>query len=92
MEIKKLVNFYSAFSDETRLKILLYLQNNEQNVTSIATELDLTISNTSHQLKYLKQMKLVKARKVGKYAFYSLDDEHVNAIIKYGIDHVNESE
>ncbi len=90
MEIKNLVNFYSAFSDETRLRILLYLQAEEQNVTNIATELNLTISNTSHQLKYLKKMKLVKSRKVGKYAYYSLDDEHVNSIIKCGIDHISE--
>lgn len=90
MEIKNLVNFYSAFSDETRLRILLYLQAEEQNVTNIATELNLTISNASHQLKYLKKMKLVKSRKVGKYAYYSLDDEHVNSIIKCGIDHISE--
>ncbi len=90
MNTQKLANLFAAFSDETRLKILIRLLDSEANVTEIATSCDLTISNTSHQLRYLKDTKLIKSRKEGKYVIYSLDDDHVKVIIEYGIEHINE--
>lgn len=87
---KNLANFFSTFSDETRIKILMLLLDGEATVGTIAEECGLTISNTSHQLRVLKDEKLVKARKEGKYNYYSLDDEHVKVILKFGIEHLSE--
>ncbi len=87
---KNLANFFSTFSDETRIKILMLLLEGEATVSVIATECDLTISNTSHQLKVLRDEKLVKSRKAGKYNYYSLDDDHVKIILQFGIDHLRE--
>ncbi len=86
----KLAQFFSLFSDGTRIKILTYLLEGESTVSSIATNCELSISNTSHQLRLLKDQKLVKARKEGKYNYYSLDDDHVRVIIEYGIEHLSE--
>ncbi|WOO89498.1 metalloregulator ArsR/SmtB family transcription factor [Mollicutes bacterium LVI A0078] len=86
----KLAEFFSLFSDGTRIKILTQLLDGEATVSSIAANCELTISNTSHQLRLLKDQKLVKARKEGKYNYYSLDDDHVRVIIEYGIEHLSE--
>lgn len=87
---QELADFFSTFGDETRIKILMVLLKKEATVSTLASECDLSISNTSHQLKILKNYKLVKFRKEGKYNFYSLDDQHVKIIIKYGIEHISE--
>lgn len=87
---EKLANFYSTFSDQTRIKILMLLLEGEQPVGEIASRCDLTISNTSHQLRLLKDQKLVKARKEGKYNYYGLDDDHVRIILEFGIEHLSE--
>lgn len=78
------------FGDETRLNILTKLLNGESIVSDIAKDCNLTISNTSHQLRTLREAKLVKARKEGKYSFYRLDDDHVKVILQYGIEHISE--
>lgn len=87
---EKLADFYSAFSDQTRIKILMLLLEGELPVGEIADRCDLSISNTSHQLSFLKDQKLVKARKQGKYNYYGLDDDHVRTILQFGIDHLSE--
>lgn len=86
----KLANFFSSFSDATRIKILMLLLEGETTVTDISNKCNLTISNTSHQLRSLRDEKLVKARREGKYIYYSLDDDHVRIIIEYGIEHLSE--
>lgn len=90
MDYQKLASFYQMFGDATRLKIIDFLLEQEANVTTIAQNTNLSISNVSHQLKDLKQQKLVKSRKEGRYIFYSLDDDHVEKIYKYGLEHINE--
>ncbi len=87
---KDLATFFSTFSDETRIKILMTLLDGEATVGEITTNCGLTISNTSHQLRTLREEKLVKSRKQGKYNYYSLDDDHVRVIIEYGIEHIKE--
>lgn len=87
---EKLAAFFSMFSDETRVKILMLLLEQETTVSMIAEQCGLTISNTSHQLRMLKDQKLVKVRKQGKYNYYSLDDDHVKIILQYGIEHLSE--
>ncbi len=86
----ELAKLFSVFSDETRIKILTLLLKGEAPVSEISEGCNLTVSNTSHQLKILRTHKLVKSRKEGKYKFYSLDDDHVRIIIQYGIEHLSE--
>lgn len=89
-KIEALAEFYKVFGDATRIKILLTLYEKELCVCDIATELNMTQSAISHQLKVLKQMKLVKNRREGKSIIYSLADSHVSTIIAQGREHIEE--
>lgn len=81
---------FKVFGDSTRIKILYTLFESELCVFDIAQLLNLTQSAVSHQLRILKDAKLVKFRREGKSIFYSLDDDHVRSIISLGMDHVEE--
>ena len=81
---------FKNFADSTRIRILYCLYNDEKNVTEICAELDMKQPAISHQLKILKQSKLIKNRRQGKTIYYSLDDEHVFNIINQGIKHIKE--
>jgi DNA-binding transcriptional ArsR family regulator len=83
-----LAELFRAFSDPSRLRIISALVNHELNVSTIAEVVGLTESATSHHLRGLRQMRLVRARKEGRQVFYSLLDEHVEALYKTGLDHV----
>lgn len=89
-EIIDMSIFFKALSDPTRLKIVLTISNGEICVNDIAAKIGMTKSAVSHQLSYLKQLRLIKSKKVGKEVFYSLDDDHVNLLIKSAWDHVTE--
>jgi ArsR family transcriptional regulator len=80
---------FKIFGDSTRIRILTALQKSELNVCDIASVLNMTKSAVSHQLRILRQAKLVKNRRVGKEIFYSLDDEHVHDIIEIAIAHLH---
>jgi len=84
-----LAELFSAFSDASRLKIISALVEGERNVSSIAEKAGLSESATSHHLRGLRQMKLVRARKVGRQVFYSLLDDHVNQIFQIGKEHIH---
>jgi ArsR family transcriptional regulator len=81
---------YKALGDPTRLRILFALDAAEMCVCDISALLEMTQSAISHQLRILKQARLVKSRKEGKMVFYSLSDLHVAAIIEQGLRHVHE--
>lgn len=85
-----LAELFKIFGDSTRIKILYELFDKELKVTEIARELGMNQSAISHQLRVLKQSKLVKNRREGKSVFYSLADDHVKIIIKQGMDHILE--
>ena len=85
-----LAELFKVFGDSTRIKILYSMFENELCVNDIARLLNLSQSSVSHQLRILKTSKLVKFRREGKSIFYSLDDEHVRAIISMGMEHVEE--
>lgn len=85
-----LAELFKVFGDSTRIKILYSLFETELCVYDIARLLNLSQSSVSHQLRILKTSKLVKFRREGKSVFYSLDDEHVRAIISMGLEHVEE--
>lgn len=79
--INQLTETFKILSDFTRLKILLSLAEDELCVCDIAALTGVSISATSHQLRTLKNARLVKYRKKGKMVYYSLDDEHINKIV-----------
>ena len=85
-----LADLFRIFADSTRIKILYLLFESEMCVCDIAQLLNMTQSAISHQLRALKQAKLVKNRREGKTVFYSLADDHVRTIINQGMDHVTE--
>jgi ArsR family transcriptional regulator len=83
-----LADLFSALSDPTRLRIISVLLDGEMNVGEIAAQLAMTESAVSHQLRGLRQMKLVRGRKNGRQVFYALDDDHVVKLYRMGLDHV----
>ena len=85
-----LAELFKIFGDSTRFKILYVLFESEMCVCDIARLLGMTQSAISHQLRSLKQSKLVKYRRDGKTIFYSLADNHVRSIIDQGMEHVAE--
>lgn len=85
-----LAELFKVFGDSTRIRILYALFESELCVGDIAQLLNLSQSAVSHQLKLLKDAKLVKFRREGKIIFYALDDEHVRTIISMGMEHVEE--
>ena len=87
-----LAELFKVFGDSTRIRILSCLKVSKLCVNDIALTLNMTVSAISHQLRILKNAKLVKAEKQGKEVYYSLDDEHVDCIIDCGLDHVNEED
>ena len=88
--IKELADFYKVFGDATRVKILCVLLESEMCVCDLAELLEMTQSAISHQLRVLKQMKLVKNRREGKTVYYSLADGHIQNIISQGMEHIEE--
>ena len=85
-----LAELFKAFGDSTRIRILFVLFGSEVCVCDLAETLNMTQSAVSHQLKILKQAKLVSSRREGKSVFYSLADEHVRTIIDQGREHIEE--
>lgn len=81
---------FKVFGDTTRIKIICALFESEMCVCDIAHLLNMTQSAISHQLRVLKQARLVKYRREGKIVYYSLDDEHIKNIFNTGLAHVNE--
>ena len=89
--IRELADFFKVFGDATRVRILLVLlKEDELCVQDLADRLEMTQSAISHQLRMLKQMKLVKNRREGKTVYYSLADGHIQTIISQGIEHIME--
>lgn len=85
-----LSELFKVFGDSTRIRILYALSVSEMCVCDIARLLNMTQSAISHQLRILKQSKLVKNRREGKTVFYSLADDHVRLIMNQGLEHVEE--
>ena len=88
----ELADFFKVFGDSTRIRILWALSEAEMCVCDLGLLLGITDSAISHQLRTLRQTKLVKYRKEGKNVFYSLDDEHIKQILETGLEHQSEEE
>lgn len=89
-ELYDIAELFKVFGDSTRIKILFVLFKSEMCVCDIASALNMTQSAISHQLRLLKQAKLVKSRRKGKSIIYSLADGHVRTIIAQGQEHIEE--
>ena len=85
-----MAELFKVFGDSTRMKIISALLQDELCVGEIAEITNSTQSAISHQLRVLKQAKLVKFKKVGKTVYYSLDDDHVRTILSMGMEHIEE--
>ena len=88
--MQALADFYKVFGDMTRIKILCVLFQSELCVCDLAEVTGMTQSAISHQLRVLKQMKLVKNRREGKTMYYSLADAHIQSILNQGMEHIAE--
>ena len=86
----ELADLFKVFGDSTRLRVMVTLSDNEMPVMEIAEALGMEQSTISHQLRVLRQNKLVRVRRDGKQMYYSLDDDHVKKIIEMGMDHILE--
>ena len=89
-DVTSLAYFFKVFGDATRIKILQALSAGELCVCDIAVVLDMTKSAISHQLRFLREVNLIKARREGKNVFYSLADSHVLTILLQGLEHIKE--
>ena len=86
----ELAEFYKVFGDSTRIRILTVLRRHEMCVCDLATILAMNQSAISHQLRILKQARLISSRREGKQVFYSLADDHVHHLLDTAIEHLAE--
>jgi|SRR5690554_3876096 len=86
--IFELANFFKTFGDATRIKIISALMKTELCVCDLAYVIHTSQSAVSHQLRVLRQARLVKFRRVGKVVYYSLDDNHIQTLIEQGFQHL----
>jgi DNA-binding transcriptional ArsR family regulator len=84
----QLADVFATLSDASRVRIIAALLEEELSVGVLADELGMSESAVSHQLRGLRQMHLVRARRQGRHMFYRLDDEHVRQLFLMGLDHV----
>ncbi|HEX9750678.1 MAG TPA: metalloregulator ArsR/SmtB family transcription factor [candidate division Zixibacteria bacterium] len=87
-EVERLSSIFSCLGHPTRVKILRALSRTELCVCDLAQVLGATVSAVSHQLRTLRMARLVKFRRAGKMAYYSIDDDHVRAVFASGLDHI----
>ncbi len=89
-KIYDLADLFKVFGDSTRIRILYLLLDGEKNVSEISEGLSMNQSAVSHQLKTLRQSDLVRVKRDGKAMVYSLADDHVESILKIGMEHITE--
>lgn len=90
--LNKLSDLFRVFGDGTRIRILYVLFEEEVCVCDIATLLGMTQSAVSHQLRILKNARLIRSRRDGKTVYYSLADEHVRTLLSQGTEHIHEDD
>ena len=89
-EVYYLAELFKVFADSTRIKILFVLSGGEMCVMDISQALNMSQSSISHQLRVLKQSRLVKFRRDGRTIYYSLADQHVRTMLSQGLQHIGE--
>jgi ArsR family transcriptional regulator, lead/cadmium/zinc/bismuth-responsive transcriptional repressor len=88
-EIAETASIFQALGDPTRLRILHALILSEMCVCDLAAALEMTQSAVSHQLRHLRNLRVIKRRKVGRVAYYSLDDDHIVTLFETGLHHAS---
>jgi DNA-binding transcriptional ArsR family regulator len=86
--MNELAEIFGALSDPSRLRIIAELNKGERNVSALAGQVGLSESATSHHLRSLRQMRIVRARKEGRQVFYALIDDHVQQLYQIALEHV----
>ena len=84
----QVAELFSALSDTSRVRIIATLADGEMNVGALAAAVGISESAVSHHMRHLRQMRLVKTRKAGRYVFYALDDDHIDDLFRCGLEHV----
>ena len=84
----QVAELFSALSDTSRVRIIAALAGYEMNVGALASAVGISESAVSHHMRHLRQMRLVRTRKEGRYVFYALDDDHINDLFRCGLEHV----
>lgn len=84
----QVAELFSALSDTSRVRIIATLAEGEMNVGALAESVGISESAVSHHMRHLRQMRLVRTRKAGRYVFYTLDDDHINDLFRCGMEHV----
>lgn len=84
----QVAELFSALGDASRVRIVAALQAGELSVGELAERVGISHSAVSHHLRHLRQMRLVRARKAGRYVYYALDDDHVIDLFRCGLEHV----
>jgi ArsR family transcriptional regulator, lead/cadmium/zinc/bismuth-responsive transcriptional repressor len=84
----RVAELFRSFSDTSRVRLISLLAEREMNVGALAEAVGVSESAVSHHLRGLRQMRLVRARKDGRQVYYMLDDDHVAALFRQGLDHV----
>ena len=84
----ELAELFRALGDSSRIQIIAALTKGEQNVSSLAEKANISESAASHHMRHLRQMRLVRTRKEGRYVFYCLDDDHIADLFNCGLEHV----
>jgi DNA-binding transcriptional ArsR family regulator len=84
----ELAALFSTLSDASRVRIISALLGREMSVGALAQKLKMSESAVSHQLRGLRQMRIIRGRKQGRQVFYSLEDSHVEQLFRMGLDHV----
>ncbi len=88
MVAAQVAELFSALGDASRVRIVAALQAGELSVGELAERVGISHSAVSHHLRHLRQMRLVRARKAGRYVYYALDDDHVIDLFRCGLEHV----
>ena len=91
VSLYEVADLFKLFGDSTRLGILWALSESEMCVCDLCALLKMKQPAVSHQLKNLKQSRIIKARRDGKIVYYSLDDEHIRELLNLGMEHIQES-
>jgi DNA-binding transcriptional ArsR family regulator len=86
---QNLANTLSALSDPTRVRLISALAHTELCVSELAEALSMSLSAVSHQLRLLRRLRIVKARRDGRHVYYSLDDDHIVTIYECGLEHID---
>ena len=84
----QMAELFSALSDTSRVRIIAALTEGEMNVGTLAQVVGISESAVSHHMRHLRQMRLVRARKEGRFVYYALDDGHINDLYRCGLEHV----